>query len=133
MGAIADLEIRLATLRHPHRLLAPTARRSCSSCPSFEGVCAAVANGFKPDWRTCCYLDYYLAHGAVPAAGLSAALAKATGADSQTVSSLCAHQIEAIVTRLLEEEQSSTRLSAERIIALNDALCRTINPTWGSA
>lgn len=130
MGAIADLEIRLA--RYDTLIGCSPYRSTVVQLMSrFEGVCAAVANGFKPDWRTCCYLDYYLAHGAVPAVGLSAALAKATGADSQTVqSSLCAHQIEAIVTRLLEEEQSSTRLSAERIIALNDALCRTINPTW---
>ena len=130
MGAIADLEIRLA--RYDTLIGCSPYRSTVGQLMSrFEGVCAAVANGFKPDWRTCCYLDYYLAHGAVPAVGLSAALAKATGADSQTVqSSLCAHQIEAIVTRLLEEEQSSTRLSAERIIALNDALCRTINPTW---
>ena len=130
MGAIADLEIRLA--RYDTLIGCSPYRSTVVQLMSrFEGVCAAVANGFKPDWRTCCYLDYYLAHGAVPAVGLSAALAKATGADSQTVqSSLCAHQIEAIVTRLLEAEQSSTRLSAERIIALNDALCRTINPTW---
>ena len=130
MGAIADLEIRLA--RYDTLIGCSPYRSTVVQLMSrFEGVCAAVANGFKPDWRTCCYLDYYLAHGAVPAVGLSAALAKATGADSQTVqSSLCAHQIEAIVTRLLEEEQTSTRLSAERIIALNDALCRTINPTW---
>lgn len=76
MGAIADLEIRLA--RYDTLIGCSPYRSTVVQLMSrFEGVCAAVANGFKPDWRTCCYLDYYLAHGAVPAVGLSAALAKA--------------------------------------------------------
>ena len=130
MGAISSLEI--ATDRCDTEIgLSPYRASMARLMSRMEGVCAAIANGFSADYRVCCYLDYFTSKAKVPAETVSSSVARATKAPASVIqASLCGRQIEAIVKRLLEEECEVSTMTPERIVSLNDALCRAINPTW---
>ena len=130
MGAISDLEI--ATARCDTEIgLSPHCTTMARLMSRMEGVCAAIANGFPADYRVCCYLDYFTAKAKASPEAIGTLVAQATGASLPVIqASLCGRQIEAIVARLLNEECAIASMTPERIVSLNDALCRAINPTW---
>lgn len=129
-GAVSNLEI--SAVRADCRIGAsPHCEPVAQILSRMEGVCAAIANGFTADYRACCYLDYYTAKAKETPESATAQTTRATGIDGAIVQgSRCGRQIEAIVTRLLDEQCDSSFLTPARILSLNDALCRAINPTW---
>lgn len=130
MGAISDLEI--STARWDTRIgFSPHCDTVALVMSRMEGVCAAIANGIAADWRICCYLDYYTSKAKAAPSAVGTLVARTTGADATAIqASLCARQIEALVARLLDEECEIAALTPERIVSLNDAICRAINPAW---
>lgn len=129
-GAVSNLEI--SAVRADCRIGASSHCDSVAQILSrMEGVCAAIANGFTADYRACCYLDYYASKAKATAESATALTAKTAGIEGAVIQgSRCGRQIEAIVARLLDEQCDSAFLTPARILSLNDALCRAINPTW---